>query len=53
MDNTDFIAIIIVFSMLIFKITGHDGDLDTAVAIIVGYYFGKKNELNKQNVIKT
>jgi hypothetical protein len=41
--STDFIGFLIILAMVLFKITGHNGSLDTAVAIIVGYYFGKRH----------
>jgi len=40
----DLVAILIVLSMVLFKMTGHNGTLDTVVAIIVGYYFAKREE---------
>lgn len=38
----DYIAALIILALVIFKLTGHDGALDTAVAVIIGYYFAKR-----------
>jgi hypothetical protein len=39
----DIIAIIVIGAMVIFKLTGHNGTLDTVVALIVGYYFAHRS----------
>lgn len=38
----DVVAILIITGMVVFKMTGHNGTLDVVVAIIVGYYFAKR-----------
>jgi hypothetical protein len=38
----DIIAMSVIAAMIIFKITNHNGTLDTVVAVIVGYYFAKR-----------
>ena len=38
----DYIAILTISGIILFKLTGHNGTLDTAVAIILGYYFGRR-----------
>lgn len=40
----DYVAILIILAMALFKMTGHNGTLDVVVAIIVGYYFAKREE---------
>lgn len=40
----DLIAILIIGAMVAFKMTGHNGTLDVVIAIIVGYYFAKRDE---------
>lgn len=44
----DLIAVLIIIGMIIFKLTGHNGTLDTTVALIIGYYFAKR-ETNVDN----
>ena len=39
----DLIALLIIVALVIFKLTGHNGSLDLAVAIIIGFYFGTRN----------
>lgn len=38
----DYIAIVTIAGLVIFKLTGHNGSLDATVAIIIGYYFGRR-----------
>ena len=38
----DIVALVVILGLILFKLTGHDGDLDVAVALIVGYYFVKR-----------
>jgi hypothetical protein len=40
----DYIAILTVLGLIMFKMTGHNGSLDLAVALIIGYYFGKRDD---------
>lgn len=40
----DYIAGLVIISLVIFKLTGHNGTLDTAVAIIIGYYFARRQD---------
>lgn len=46
----DYIAALVIIALTAFKLTGHNGSLDTAVAVIIGYYFAKRAE--KQNDAK-
>jgi len=39
----DVIAILVIIALVIFKLTGHNGTLDAIVALIVGYYFAKRD----------
>lgn len=44
----DLIAILMISSLVLFKLTGHNGSLDVAVAVIIGYYFAhRKNRSDK------
>ena len=38
----DIIALLVVISFTIFKLTGHNGSFDIPVALIIGYYFGHR-----------
>ncbi len=40
----DVVAIFVILALLIFKLTGHNGSLDVAVAIIIGYYFARRKD---------
>ena len=40
----DIVAFFVIVAMVIFKLTGHNGTLDTAVAIIIGYYFARRED---------
>ena len=40
----DLIALVLILGLIAFKLTGHDGSLDTVVAVIVGYYFGHRKD---------
>ncbi len=40
----DMIALTIILAMVLFKMTGHNGTLDVAAAIVVGYYFGHRKD---------
>ena len=42
LKSKDLIAIITIVGIVILKLTGHDGALDTAAALILGYYFVKR-----------
>ena len=39
----DIVALALIVALIIFKVTGHNGSLDLAIALIVGYYFGARN----------
>lgn len=39
----DVIALALIIALIIFKTTGHNGSLDLAVALMVGYYFGSNH----------
>lgn len=38
----DIVALLIITALILFKLTGHNGSLDTPVALIIGYYFVKR-----------
>ena len=38
----DFIALLIISGLIAFKLSGHNGSFDPAVALIIGYYFVKR-----------
>ncbi len=38
----DVIAGIVIIGLVVLKIFGLNGELDTAVALIIGYYFGHR-----------
>lgn len=40
----DFVAMAVIIAMVTFKLTGHNGSLDTALAIIIGYYFARRED---------
>lgn len=40
----DYLAFLIIIVLLIFKLTGNNGSLDVSVAIILGYYFAKRDD---------
>lgn len=42
LNARDYIAGLVVCGLILFKMTGHNGSLDVAVAIIIGYYFGRR-----------
>lgn len=44
LKSRDFVAILTITGLILFKLTGHNGSLDVAVAIIVGYYFARRDE---------
>lgn len=44
-NTRDFIAVLIICGLIVFKLTGHNGTLDTAVAVILGYYFGRRDDI--------
>lgn len=39
----DLIAMLVLVLIATLKLTGHNGDLDTVVALILGYYFAKRS----------
>lgn len=39
----DVIALAVIIALVLFKLTGHNGSLDPALALIVGYYFGHRH----------
>lgn len=40
----DVLAMTIMLMLFIFKMTGHNGTFDVPVAIIIGYYFSRKED---------
>ena len=40
----DYVAILTILGLIVFKLTGHNGTLDTSVAVIIGYYFARRRE---------
>jgi len=44
LKSRDWVALLTVTGLIVFKLTGHNGTLDTAVAIIIGYYFARRDE---------
>jgi hypothetical protein len=43
-EPKDMIAALVVLVLFFLQLTGNDGGLDTAVALILGYYFAKRSE---------
>ena len=41
-EPKDSIALAIIGALILFKLTGHNGSLDVAVAVIIGYYFAHR-----------
>jgi len=39
----DIIAIIVIIGMIFLKFTTQNNELDTIVALIIGYYFGRRH----------
>jgi hypothetical protein len=44
LKSRDVIALFTIAGLILFKMTGHNGTLDVAVAIIIGYYFARRDE---------
>lgn len=44
LKSRDWVALLTIAGLIVFKLTGHNGTLDTAVAIIIGYYFARRDE---------
>ena len=40
----DTIALLVICGLIIFKLTDHNGSLDVAVAVILGYYFAHRRD---------
>ena len=40
----DVVAVLLILGLIAFKLTGHNGSLDLAVAVIVGYYFARRQD---------
>ena len=38
----DTIALVVILGLIILKLTDHNGSLDVAVALILGYYFAHR-----------
>lgn len=38
----DIVALSVIAALVVFKLTGHNGALDAAAAVIVGYYFAHR-----------
>ena len=43
LEPTDFIAVIFVVGGFYLKLQGANGEVSTIIALIAGYYFGKKS----------
>ena len=43
-ESKDLVAMLVIVAMIIFKITGHNGSLDVSIAIIIGYYFARRQD---------
>lgn len=41
----DLIALVALIGLITFKMTGHNGSLDIPMALIIGYYFGRRNDI--------
>lgn len=48
----DFFALSSLVAVVIFKLTGHNGTFDAVITLIVGYYFGRRDDA-QVNVIKS
>ncbi len=46
----DIVALLVIIGLILFKLTGHNGSLDTVVALIVGYYFVKRENGSDKGV---
>ena len=44
-EPKDYIALAFLAALVIFKLTGNNGQLDLPVALIVGYYFAKRETI--------
>lgn len=47
-EPKDYIALLILGGLILFKMTGHNGSLDLAASVLLGYYFGRRNEVTIQ-----
>ena len=46
----DIIALVVIVGIIVLKLTDHNGALDTAAALVLGYYFVKReNGTDKGN----
>lgn len=43
-EPKDIVAFAVIIAVVIFKVTGHNGSLDVALAIIIGYYFARRED---------
>jgi hypothetical protein len=51
MNNTnlaDLTGILLITGLIGLKVLGMNGMIDSSLALIVGYYFGRRNLLNEQ-----
>ena len=42
--SKDVVAFLVIVALVIFKLTGHNGSLDAAAALIIGYYFARRED---------
>ncbi len=40
----DLIALISIIAVLFYKVAGHNGGFDALVSLIIGYYFGRRDD---------
>ena len=41
----DIIALSLIIALFTCKLLGMDGLIDTSIALVIGYYFGRRNDL--------
>lgn len=46
----DFLAFLLIVGLILFKLTGNNGSLDVAVAVIIGYYFAKRSNSEDKGI---
>lgn len=56
-EPKDLIALLVIIGLIAFKLTGHNGTFDAPVAMILGYYFARRQDtqviLKPDNAIPT
>jgi hypothetical protein len=45
----DIIAILVIISCILLKVLGFDGIIDSALMLVIGYYFGKQYRVIDEN----